>query len=326
MQYGEIISRSFTIMWRHRYLWLLAILGGADVGSGGFTGGNPASFSNLGNNSSGAPDPGQFLQDHLGVIVVTGILVLLFFLAIFILSCVTTGALVRASAEHDAERPFGLGMAWRAGLGTFWSILALRLIGLVWVLVILAAIGTFVLLGFATYSSGSSAALAGVISLGILVGIVLVVVSIPVGLVFILAARAIVLEQRGAVAGLVRGFQLLRARLGRTLLAWLVQVAVGIGAQIVVGILFLIVFLIAAVPIVAAYFAAGTGSAVLVGIPVGLVVLAILLLVTAINGAYFSTFWTLAFRRLELETPPAPAYPPTAYPPYQPPPYRQPPA
>jgi hypothetical protein len=324
MQYGEIISRSFTIMWRHRYLWLLAVLGGADVGSGGFTGGNPAGFGNLVNNSSSAPDPGQFLQDNLGPIVVIGVLVLLFFLAIFILSCVTTGALVRASAEHDAERAFGLGMAWRAGVGTFWSILLLRLIGLLWVVVVLAVIGTFVLLGFATYSSGSSGALAGVISLGILVGIVLVVVSIPVGLAFILAARAIVLEQRGAVAGLVRGFQLLRARLGRTLLAWLVQVAVGVGAGIILTIVFVIAFVIAAVPIVAAYFAAGTGAAVMVGIPVGLVVLAIILLASAMNGAYFSTFWTLAFRRMELETPPAPAYPQTAYPPYQPPPYQPP--
>jgi hypothetical protein len=318
MQYGEIISRSFTIMWRHRYLWLLAVLGGADVGSGGFTGGNPASIGNLVNNSSGAPDPRQFLQDNLVPIVVIAILVLLFFLAIFILSCVTTGALVRASAEHDAERPFGLGMAWRAGVGTFWPILLLRLIGLLWAVVVVAVIGTFVVLGLATYASGSSAALAGVISLGILAGIALVVLSIPVGLAFILATRAIVLEQLGAVAGLVRGFQLLRARLGRTLLAWLVQVAVGVGAGIIVGIVLLIAFGIAAVPIVAAYFAAGIGAAVLVGIPVGLVVLAIILLVTAVNGAYFSTFWTLAFRRLELEVPPGPAYPPTLYARYQP--------
>jgi hypothetical protein len=323
MQYGEIISRSFTIMWRHRYLWLLAVLGGADVG-GGFSGGNPASVGNLGNASSGAPDPRQFLQDNLGAIVVIGVLVLLVFLVLLILSCVTTGALVRASAEHDAERPFGLGMAWRAALGTFWPILLLRLIGLILVVVVVAVIGTFVLLGFVTYSSGSPGALAGVISLGILAGIALVVLSVLVGLVFILATRAIVLEQRGAVAGLVRGFQLLRARLGRTLLAWLVQVAVGVGAGIVVGVVFLIAFGIAAIPIAAAYFAAGITTAVLVGIPVGLVVLAILLLVTAMNGAYFSTFWTLAFRRLELETPPAPAYPPRAYPAYQTPPYQPP--
>jgi hypothetical protein len=321
MQYGEIISRSFTIAWRHRYLWLLAILGGADVGSGGFSGGNPASLGNLDNRSAGAPDLGQLLQDNIGPIVVIGVLVLLFLLVIFILSCVTTGALVRASAEHDAERPFGLGAAWRAGMGTFWSILLLRLVGLLWLVVVVAVIGTLVLLGFATYSSGSAGALAGVISLGILAGIALIVVSIPVGLVFILATRAIVLEQRGAAAGLVRGFQLLRARLGRTLLAWLVQVAVGAGAAIILAIVFVLALVIAAVPIVAAYLAAGTGAAVLVGIPVGLVVLAIFLLVTAMNGAYFSTYWTLAFRRMELETPPAPAYPPTAYPPYQPPPY-----
>ena len=41
------------------------------------------------------------------------VVLLLFSLAWMLLSSVTVGALVRAAAEHDAERPFSFGPAWR---------------------------------------------------------------------------------------------------------------------------------------------------------------------------------------------------------------------
>src|SRR4030088_2683134 len=110
MQYGELITRAFSIVWRHKYLWLLAILGGADVGTGGGLGGN---FSGGGNSVNGGglpsgPGPhgdaasalGHFLQDKVGLIVLVGLLVVVVVVAWWLLSCVTIGALVRATAEH----------------------------------------------------------------------------------------------------------------------------------------------------------------------------------------------------------------------------------
>jgi hypothetical protein len=325
MQYGELITRAFSIVWRHKYLWLLAILGGADVGTGGFGG----SFSNPGSvrgGGAGATQPratgevarqvAQFLADYGWVLVLAGAIVLLLALAWFVLSCVTTGALVRASAEHDAERPFGLGLAWRAGLGTFWSILGLRLLGLLWGLVVVAVIGLFVLLGVLSYAGGQRAALAAVIAVGVLAGIALVVVSIAVGLALILATRAIVLEQRGAVAALGRGLGLLRGRLGRVLLVWLIQLALGLGAAVAVIVVLIPVFLLAAGLVVAAAVTGGAGAAVGVAIPLGVLAVAVLVVASGLAGGYLSTYWTLAFRRLELEAPRPAAMP--AYPPGQP--------
>src|SRR5215472_2301141 len=181
MQYGELITRAFTIAWRRRYLWLLAILGGADVTTGG-----GFNFSGLGNafsgggSSGGAAAPGapgagsppglqdainatgQFLQDNLGLIVLLGVALVVVALAWWLLSCVTTGALVRATAEHDAERPFGLGLAWRTGLGTFWSIVGLRLIGLLWTLVVVGTIVGVILLGVSAYLGNQTAALGAI--------------------------------------------------------------------------------------------------------------------------------------------------------------------
>src|SRR5262245_8493008 len=156
MQYGELITRSFQIVWRHRYLWLLAILGGADLNQAGFN----ASYSQSTQTAGSYPaQVTQFLHDHLGVILAGVSLAVVFALVYFLLSCVTTGALVRASAEHDAERPFGFGLAWRVGLGRFWSILGLRLLGILIVLVILAVLVLLALFGFLAYQAGQSGAL-----------------------------------------------------------------------------------------------------------------------------------------------------------------------
>src|SRR5215469_18323364 len=107
MQYGELITRSFAIAWRRRYLWLLAILGGADVTSGGqlnFSGVGNA-FNGAGTSSGTSASPtgspaglqdaanaaGRYLQDNLGTIVLVGLILLIVAIAWWLLSCVTTG-------------------------------------------------------------------------------------------------------------------------------------------------------------------------------------------------------------------------------------------
>jgi hypothetical protein len=323
MQYGQLTTRSFSIMWRYRYLWLLAILGGADVGTcgGGFNGsvGNRTGGTTeggTGSSSAAAQQVAQFIQDNLGLIVTLLVLVLVLALAWFLLSCVTTGALVRASAEHDAERPYRLGLAWRAGLQTFWSILGLRLIGLALGLVVLAVIGLLVLLGVLAYGGGQSGALVAVVVVGVMFVIALVPAAILAGIAFIVATRSVVLEQRGAVAALGRALRLLRARLGRALLVWLIQVGLGLAAAIAILIPLLIVVLVLGALVVGVGLAAGPVPAIVVGVPIGLVVLAALVVLGGMSGTYLSTYWTLAFRRMELDVPRPPAsWPPAGSPP-----------
>src|SRR5207247_8174790 len=100
MDYGQVLTRSFSIVWRHRYLWLLAILGGADVGSGfggfspqGSTGsGRPPGAGSSAAAAGGSPDQlGRFLADNLGLLVWAVVIALLLAVAWFLLSCITTG-------------------------------------------------------------------------------------------------------------------------------------------------------------------------------------------------------------------------------------------
>jgi hypothetical protein len=305
MQYGDLITRSFTIVWRHRYLWLLAVLGGADVGAGGNGAyDNLGGIGNLAGSGGTSPPAAQFLQERAVLVAALGAVVLLVAIALLVLSCITTGALVRASAEHDAERPFRHGMGWRAGAGTFWAILGIRLLGVLWALLVAAVVIAFVVLGVVSYLNGQAAALAAVISAGIVVLVALLVASVAVGIVLILAVRAAVLEERGPIAAVGRGVRLLRTRPERVLLVWLLQAGLGTGAGLGLAIVAIPVIVFVAIPVVVAAVAGGPVAAVLVGVPLGLAVTAAFVTVSGTIGAYLSTFWTLAFRRLELDPPP----------------------
>src|SRR5262245_22121798 len=291
-------------MWRQRYLWLLALLGGADVGTGsGFT--FQAGLPSIEYGVSAAQAL-PFLQNEFGSFILLGVL-LLVVLALFLLSCLTTGALVRASAEHDAERPFRLVLAWRTGLGTFWAILGLRMMVVAVAMVAVAVVGLLALAGYLAYSDGGGIALTAVIVIGVLFVLVLIPAAGLFGIAVALATRAVVLEQRGPIASLRRGLHLLRIRLGRTLLVWLIQVVLSIGISTLVSLPTFALVAVFGGLVATIGLTVGPPAAIAVGTPIGLGLLAALALVSSMSGAYFSTYWTLAFRRLELNPTQPPA-------------------
>src|SRR5258705_12309191 len=138
MQYMDIVWRSFRISWRYKYLWLIALFSGEGGGSfnfgsggggggGGGAGGGTKSTGNI--DTAAAQDQiTRFLSDYAGLIVALVAAWLVLVVLLFILSAICEGATIRASAEHDAERPWGLRLSWRAGLHTLWAIVRFRLL------------------------------------------------------------------------------------------------------------------------------------------------------------------------------------------------------
>src|SRR6202022_2462301 len=218
-------------------LWLLALFSGE--GSWGFNFNYQSSASARRTGRGSGPDfssiPQQisdWIGQHLALLVAALVLVILVAIAFFVLAAVCEGALVRASAEHDAERPFGLRIAWRCGVATMGTILRLRLLlialGLPVVVVFLALVAGFVAT-IATHNVGPAVALG-------LVGLLVILAAIPylIYLTFLdrLGIRAAVLEQLGARTALVRGHRLVRKRLGRVLLVWLLSIGVALAIAI----------------------------------------------------------------------------------------------
>ena len=313
MPYWEIVTRSFKIAWRFKYLWLLALFSGEGGASFNYS---QSTSQPLNGKNGQPPDFAAIYQpyvdwwnSHLALIVVAAVLLVLLWIAFFILAAVCEGATVRASAEHDAERPFGLGIAWRCGVATMGTIIRLRLLlialGLPVVIVIGLAVFGFVL-ALLSKNNGAAAGLGLLVALAFLAAIPYVIY-----LFFLdrLGTRAVVLEQIAAArSALRRGHRLVRKRLGRVLLVLLM----GIGVGIVVGIAIAIAGAIVILPLViagAAAFASGSAAFAVVVVIGVIIVVPILLLVSGFLAAQSSTYWTLAFRRLDIDQAPPNAYP-----------------
>lgn len=318
MPYWFIVTRSFRIAWNHKYLWLLALFSGEAGGGGGF---NYSQQFPTGQTRGGRVTPGptsqqftDWITGHIGLIVAAGVVFLLLAIAFFLLAAACEGGVVRGSAEHDAERPFDLAWAWQAGRNTFWTIVRFRLL--------LFALGLPVAVVIAILVFGIAiAALSHNVVAAVLLGLIALVFFllslvylIYLGFLDRLGTRALVLEQLMARAAIVRGHRLLFKRLGRVLLVWLVSIIVGI----VVGIAAGVVLGIIGVPIVIitiALYSSGS-SAWWIALVIGLLIfLPVALVIGSFIAAQASTYWTLAFRRLDIDQPSSPAMPPSPPPP-----------
>jgi hypothetical protein len=305
--YWQLVTGSFAIAWRHKYLWLLAVFAaeGSWSGSSGFNYSGPqpgTSSRETVPNFSAIPQQVQsWLGQHLGLVIAVTVLSILVAVALFVLAAVCEGALVRASAEHDADRPFGLGQAWRSGVATMWTIIRFRLLlialGLPALIIVIAVIAGFV----AAIVHGSVGVAIAIGLVGFLVLVAAIVYGIYLSFLDRLGARAAVLEQRGARAALARGHRLLVKRLARVLLAWLLSIAVAFVVGICVGIVLAVISLPAIAAGIAAYSGGISPAFWLIVVVSAPILLGAGLVVGGFVGAQSSTFWTMTFRRLELD-------------------------
>jgi hypothetical protein len=308
MQYGQILSRALSISWRHKYLWLLALFAGEGAASIGSSGAGGSGTSRGTANSMAAPDWAQvtaWITAHAALLWTIAIVVAVLCVVFFLVSAVANGALVKGSAEHDAERPFTLGLAWKAGLASFWPILQLKLFALLVVLTSLVVIGGLVAIAVIAGTGGATAASVGAAVAAALLVLVAIPFWVAFGVALLFAVRVVVLEGMGASMALGRGFRLIGQHLGRVALLWLVMLAVSIVAGMAAGIAIALLTVLVAVVVVGAAFAGGFVGAVILGVPFVLGWLAVVLTVGGAVSAFCSTYWTLAYTRLELESQPA---------------------
>jgi hypothetical protein len=301
VRYENLLTRSFQIVRRKPWLWLLALLGG-ETSSGGGGGGGSGVGSNFQVRSSPPPafDFGwlpQWLTDRVALFIEIAAVLLVLSLAWFLVSCIASGALLSAVARVDAGEPITFGGAWRIGVGLFRRVLAFKLLVVVGLLLPALLLAVPILLG----SLGGTR--------GLLVGLVLdvpLLIAYSFWAAFLrwfaeLGLRACVLDGLTARAALGAAWALLKRRFHRVAMTTLVFIGVGFGIGIVTG----IVFSILEAPLVTSVFAAASegrwndlSGALLLWLPI-LVPLSLAL--SSAVGAYFATAWTVAYRRFDVE-------------------------
>jgi hypothetical protein len=292
MDYGKLLSRTWNLVWEHKFLILLGILvalgssgGSSSISGGGWSLPRADREWQMGPPPEwrGFPLPPEW-QGALGrsvlpvvlVIVLVGI-ALIVGLAVWVLSTLARGALIAGASAVDAGSVTSFGeafnMAWRKG----WTLLGIGVFPAIPALIMLLA-GLGVAGAYAGFyrQFGPGRMVAGPRNVLMIVG-ALVCLILPVVLILNLlrtfANRACMLEGCGVFAAYARGFQVLIDNIGSALLLFLIQVGIGI----VLGLVLLL-------PALCCVF------------------WPLLILVQGAAAAYFSTMWTLAWRRWHKET------------------------
>ena len=304
MRYGTLIKRAFDIVAHRPYLWLLGFLAGGattfnfssssygrPAASRGYQGPGWAVFQNLWN------DNWTWIVGILGGVALAGI-------ALFVLGSIATGGIIRAAVEHDEDRPYRLGSAWRAGYATGWRIAGLRLLTLA--LAILPGLAVSALVLAAIAGAGISAGAA--VAFGLLAAmatLVSIAFWLALALAYQLAQRLVVLENDRVAQSLSNGFRMIRSHFKEVALGWLILLAVSVAVGIATALLAVAV----AIPAVAVGFEGwaigGVTGLIVLGSFAAVFALGVLAAAGAAYSAYSSVYWTLLFRGIRALPEPA---------------------
>jgi hypothetical protein len=298
MNYGDLLSEAFRITWRNRFLWFFGFfVGGAsfNIPSTNFGGQRGMPFGS-------ASGPLRWVSENLILFLVSvGVLVLALALVFIVLAMISHGALTESVTALHRGEPRRFGGAWRTGTAYFWRVtwlkglfflMALGLALLIFLPVVLGVVAVFV----STQSVGLRVLSA---MLGVLIVLaLLILVFLPFAIVNQFALRELVVGGRRVMDSIGGGFGLFRRNIGRSLLAWLVQLGVMLGLGIAMFVVIIILAVILLGPAVALFAADQTAAAVVVGVIGGLLFLIPVFVISGALSAFNHAYWTLAYLQL----------------------------
>ena len=282
MDYGNLFSKAWEIIWKNKFLILLGVLvalGGSNFGGstpGQYTfSGNEVDWQNLPRFDYGTP----FEDWNLAFLAIGGIalaVLVLFLVGLFLwaLGTISRGGLINAVNELELGNPTNFSEAFKASWQKGWRLIGIELVTAIpGLLLLLVGVGTFFMLGgIAAISQGNfdPASLTIFIPLMVL-ACILVPVMIILSLLSAFAFRACMLEDQNVIGAYRRGFEVLGDNLGPAIVLFILQIAISVG----IGIIMLVPgFLMALCCLLWPLF----------------------LLVEGTFVAFYSTLWTLAWR------------------------------
>lgn len=303
MDYGKLLGRAWQITWRWKVLWLLGFL--VALGSGGGTGNLNFNFPEDRSEWVRQQIPPQVTGTLIVIAIVLVALAILIGLALWLIGIIARGGLVVGVQQVEEENSTGFKRAWRAGVQRFWTLLGIHALlevlpavvfGLLLAGLILLFVGGGVGIGVTTESAAP-------VALAILAGLCCAVpficgaaiVFIVLGLLVLYAERAAMLEGLGATTAIKRGWQVLKANLGPTLLLWLIFLAIGLG----VGLVTMGIFAVIAGPVVAILLSTEPAWWWIAPVGIGLLLLfAVSMFIRSVLETFTSATWTLAYRQM----------------------------
>ncbi|MGZ9235513.1 MAG: hypothetical protein ACXW4E_08310 [Anaerolineales bacterium] len=289
--FGEVLTRAWQIIWKHKVLWIFGIFAACSRGNGGGSG-SGGSGGGGGTGTGDQPFPqlqrtfeqiGQWINDNPWVVVLFVIFVLVLVVLFLFLGTIGRIGLIKGTyqAEQGAER-LVFGELFSESMPYFWRVFGLSLlIGLIFLLI-------FIPLGlFGVLTAG----------IGFLCLLPLVCILIPVGfavtVVIEQANAAIVLENLGIGDGLRKGWDVVRNNVGPMIVLALILF---IGSA-VIGFIFAIPVIAAVFPLILGAASNNTGP-IWIAVTCCALYFPVLLVLNGILTAYMQTVWALTYMRL----------------------------
>ncbi len=311
MDYGEVITRAWRIIWKYKVLWIFGILAG-------FTAPSTNGSTSAGNQVQYRFGSGEWARIGLDIqnffnripiwvwILLALVGILLFIIAIVLNTIGRIGVIKGASQGDEGVARLSFGPLFSASLPYFWRVFFLNLlVGLAMVILVIVLLILFIPIAILT------------LGIGLICFICLV---IPIGWFIQLLVEqsiiAMIIEDRGIFDGLSRGWQVVTKNLGHMIVIALILFLGGAIVSFLIGLPALAALSPLLVAAIAQTRTAITGS-ILLSALLFLIYLPFLLILSGILSAYISTAWTLTFRRLTGRGPASMA--PVAVPPVTPP-------
>lgn len=298
---GEVLTRAWNIIWKHKILWVFGIFAVFARGGGGSVGNNssyrtssdemPFDTSRL---ERGFNEFGSFLEQNWWIFIVIGVVIILLSILFYALGIMGRIGLIQGvfKVEKGAET-LTFAELWSESMPYFWRIFGLNfLIGLAMFVIIVP----LVLFGIIT---------AGV---GFLCILPLICIFIPISWVIMViveqAQPAIIAENLGMWDGFKRGWEIVK---NNGVNFFLLALILFIGGAIV-GFIIALPILFAVVPLIlGANSLDQTLTPVYIALACCAVYIPVLYLFNGILAAYIQSVWTLTYLRLtkpsEDETP-----------------------
>ncbi|MCL4257787.1 MAG: hypothetical protein KJZ53_04560 [Anaerolineales bacterium] len=295
MEIGNILSRAWKIIWKHKVLWIFGILASCGSRSGGGGGGNNFS-TDSGQNFNPPPELQQFftnLERSMRTISEEQIImfVAIFFAAICLLVVITwlVGLFGKTGVTVGALRAeAGSTVTFRSIWSESWPIFD-RIVGLNFLLALPPILlGVVLAVGFAAI---------GVLTMGIgaLCLLPLLCLFIPIGIAYGVftdfASIAVIKENLGISGAIQRSWDVLSKNVGSLALLALVLIL----GSFFISILLALPFFLALLPLILGAANGGAMQNMTVTLVCFAALIPVILVASGILYSYLQTAWTLAY-------------------------------
>jgi len=305
MNYSKIIEKSWSYIWRYRFLWWLGILAGLTESGFNFSGSNYSvggdewrgdlqNFGNIGRQIE------SWISGHIILIVAVLAIIFLVSLAILYISYSARAGLFFAVNSLEAgEKAINFATSFRAGRKYFWRLLGLTLLV---VLIVLAALLVLAGVGIGMFALAATVSLwflILIIPLALALFLAFIVLSIYLGFALNLGARFLVIKNYTINQAFFAAGGMIRANLGKLLVLWLINMVLAFAAGLVFALIFFLVGGLLVGVGIGIYYLAKISGVIIYSIPVLLIIIAALIAAKGLVCSYFSTYWTLAWREIQ---------------------------